>query len=114
MLLFLAPTSTFDQTLPEDESVNRLWDSVLIWKNICISKLLKNVSFVLLLNKCDILDAKLKSGIRFAQHVTSYKSSRPNETEEILLCAAWFPSPDLEYTDAPTLQRPEREVPCSI
>ncbi|KAI0032591.1 G-alpha-domain-containing protein [Vararia minispora EC-137] len=83
MLLFLAPVSAFDQTLAEDSSVNRLWDSFLIWRTVCSSKLLRDVSFILLLNKYDILDAKLKSGIQFASHVTSYKR-RPNETEAVL------------------------------
>ena len=85
MLIFLAPASAFDQTLSEDPTVNRLWDSFLIWKTVCSSRLLRNVSFILCLNKYDILDAKLKSGIQFAQHVTSYKN-RPNETEPVLLC----------------------------
>ncbi|KZV76652.1 G-alpha-domain-containing protein [Peniophora sp. CONT] len=84
MLIFLAPASAFDQTLEEDPTVNRLWDSFLIWKTVCSSRLLRNVAFILCLNKYDILDAKLKSGVQFAQHVTSYKN-RPNETEPVLL-----------------------------
>jgi hypothetical protein len=86
MLIFLAPVSAFDQTLAEDPSVNRLWDSFLIWRSVCSSKLLRNVAFILLLNKYDLLDAKLKSGIRFASHVTSYKT-RGNDTESVLHCA---------------------------
>ncbi|KAG5651198.1 hypothetical protein H0H81_009527 [Sphagnurus paluster] len=39
-------------------------DSVLLWKAVCSNKLLANVDLVLFLNKCDILDAKLKSGIK--------------------------------------------------
>lgn len=41
-------------------------DSVLLWKSICSNKLLANVDLVLFLNKCDILEAKLNSGIRYA------------------------------------------------
>jgi len=36
------------------------------------------VGFVLFLNKLDILDSKLKSGIQFGQYVTSYVN-KPNE-----------------------------------
>lgn len=36
---------------------------------MCSNKLLANVELVLFLNKCDILDTKLKSGIRFVAHV---------------------------------------------
>ncbi len=40
-------------------------DSVLLWKAVCQNKLLANVDLVLFLNKCDILESKLKSGIRY-------------------------------------------------
>ena len=80
-IIFLAPISGFDQVLSEDRTVNRLvrlslvlnWlslitlnqeDSVLLWKAVCSSKLLANVDLVLFLNKCDILEKKLNSGIR--------------------------------------------------
>ncbi|KAH9990976.1 guanine nucleotide binding protein, alpha subunit [Russula compacta] len=83
VLLFIAPVSAFDQTLTEDRSVNRLWDSFLLWRSLCVHKLLKKATFILLLNKYDILDAKLQSGIQFRQFVTSYKD-RPNQTENVL------------------------------
>ncbi|KAH9974030.1 guanine nucleotide binding protein, alpha subunit [Lactifluus volemus] len=83
MLLFIAPVSAFNQTLTEDRNVNRLWDSFLLWKSLCVHKLLKKATFVLLLNKYDLLEAKLRSGIQFRQFVTSYKD-RPNRTESVL------------------------------
>ncbi|KAI0264720.1 guanine nucleotide binding protein, alpha subunit [Gloeopeniophorella convolvens] len=83
VLLFLAPVSAFNQTLTEDRSVNRLWDSFLLWKTVCTHKLLKGATFILLLNKYDLLGAKLRAGIQFRQFVTSYKD-RPNDTESIL------------------------------
>ncbi|KAH7882317.1 guanine nucleotide binding protein, alpha subunit [Phlebopus sp. FC_14] len=79
-IIFLAPISGFDQVLAEDRSVNRLEDSVLLWKAVCSNKLLANVDLVLFLNKCDILDAKLKSGIRLAKYVRSY-GDRPNDLD---------------------------------
>jgi guanine nucleotide-binding protein alpha-1 subunit len=63
----------------------RKWDSFLLWKSVCVHKLLKKATFVLLLNKYDLLDAKLKSGVQFRQFVTSYKD-RPNRTESVLEC----------------------------
>jgi guanine nucleotide-binding protein alpha-1 subunit len=111
MLLFIAPVSAFNQTLTEDRNVNRLvrvaflvsrrfvhrrfwfenpqWDSFLLWKSLCLHKLLKKATFVLLLNKYDLLDAKLRSGIQFRQFVTSYKD-RPNRTENVLQCETDF------------------------
>lgn len=63
-IIFLAPISGFDQVLSEDRTVNRLEDSVLLWKAVCSSKLLANVDLVLFLNKCDILEKKLGSGVK--------------------------------------------------
>jgi len=79
-ILFLAPISGFDQALAEDHSVNRLEDSVLLWKQTCSNKLLGNVEFVLFMNKCDLLDAKLKSGIRLSKYVRSY-GNRTNDLD---------------------------------
>lgn len=79
-ILFLAPISGFDQTLSEDRSVNRLEDSVLLWKSVCSNKLLAGVELVLFLNKCDLLEAKLKSGIRLAKYVRSF-GDRPNDLD---------------------------------
>ncbi|KAG2127896.1 G-alpha-domain-containing protein [Suillus bovinus] len=79
-IIFLAPISSFDQVLAEDRSVNRLEDSVLLWKAVCSNRLLANVDLVLFLNKCDILDAKLTSGIRLSKYVRSY-GDRPNDME---------------------------------
>lgn len=75
--------ANFDRVLPEDPSVNSLvrfrlstflprrhlthdpqLDSFQIWKTICESKLLGNATFILLLNKMDLLRAKLQSGER--------------------------------------------------
>ncbi|TFL00909.1 guanine nucleotide binding protein, alpha subunit [Pterulicium gracile] len=81
-IVFLAPISAFDQVLSEDRTVNRLEDSVLLWKAVCSNKLLANVELVLFLNKCDILDTKLKSGIRLAKYVRTY-GERENDLESV-------------------------------
>jgi hypothetical protein len=60
-------------------------DSVLLWKAVCSNKLLANVDLVLFLNKCDILDAKLASGIRLSKYVRSY-GDRPNDMETASKC----------------------------
>jgi len=83
VLLFIAPVSAFNQTLTEEPSVNRLWDTFLLWKGVCKHHLLRKATFVVLLNKSDLLDAKIRSGVQFRQFVTSYKD-RPNRTENIL------------------------------
>ncbi|KAI6158196.1 guanine nucleotide binding protein, alpha subunit [Pisolithus tinctorius] len=79
-IIFLAPISCFDQVLQEDPSVNRLADSFLLWKTIVSHPLLKKAYLILFLNKCDILRAKLESGIRLGNYITSY-GNRPNDFE---------------------------------
>ncbi|KAJ7598460.1 guanine nucleotide-binding protein alpha-4 subunit [Mycena floridula] len=81
-IIFLAPISGFDQVLAEDRGVNRLEDSVLLWKAVCSNKLLANVDLVLFLNKCDLLDTKLKAGIRLAKYVRSY-GERENDLDNV-------------------------------
>ncbi|KIL64804.1 hypothetical protein M378DRAFT_11161 [Amanita muscaria Koide BX008] len=83
LLTFQSAVSTFDERLLEDPTVNRLEDSVLIWRTICSSKLLAKVTLVLFLNKTDILKRKLKSGIRVAKYLVSY-GNRPNEPSAFL------------------------------
>ena len=48
-------------------------DSFNLWKTVCSSKLLSSIQFILLLNKTDILDARLKAGVQFASYVKSYR-----------------------------------------
>ncbi|KAJ4483690.1 guanine nucleotide binding protein, alpha subunit [Lentinula aciculospora] len=71
-IIFLAPLSCFDQSLVEDPSVNRLEDSILLWRSIVSNRLLQKTELILFLNKCDILRAKLESGIQFSKWVISY------------------------------------------
>nr|GAT48866.1 guanine nucleotide-binding protein alpha-4 subunit [Mycena chlorophos] len=71
-IIFLAPIAGFDQVLAEDRTMNRLEDSVLLWKAVCSNKLLANVDLVLFLNKCDILERKLNSGVKLSRYVRSY------------------------------------------
>ena len=68
-IIFLAPISAFDQTLAEDPKVNRLEDSMLLWKSVVSNKLLENVNIILFLNKCDLLRAKLEAGVLLAYHM---------------------------------------------
>ncbi|KAJ7483247.1 guanine nucleotide binding protein, alpha subunit [Mycena latifolia] len=77
-IIFLAPISAFDQVLAEDPHVNRLEDSVLLWKAVVSNKLLAQVNIVLFLNKCDLLQAKLEAGVQLSHYVISY-GRRPND-----------------------------------
>ncbi|KAI0938701.1 hypothetical protein AcV5_000320 [Taiwanofungus camphoratus] len=80
VILFLVPISCFDQMLAEDPTVNRLEDSVLLWKSIVSNPLLAKTSLVLFLNKVDIFKAKLKAGVQLGKYIVSY-ANRPNDFE---------------------------------
>ncbi|GAA5921845.1 hypothetical protein JCM1841_005563 [Sporobolomyces salmonicolor] len=62
VLTFVAALSEYDQTLYEDESVNRLVESTTLWESIASSRWFEKSSFVLLLNKTDLFVAKVTSG----------------------------------------------------
>ncbi|KIM70027.1 hypothetical protein SCLCIDRAFT_101556 [Scleroderma citrinum Foug A] len=81
-IIFLAPISAFDQMLAEDPRANRLEDSFLLWKAVVSNRLLTNVSIVLFLNKIDLLQAKLNSGVRLRDHMPNY-GDRPNDYENV-------------------------------
>lgn len=46
--------------LCQDPRVNRLEDSLLLWKAVTSNKLLANVNVVLFLNKCDLLQVRAR------------------------------------------------------
>ncbi|KAL1679601.1 guanine nucleotide binding protein, alpha subunit [Schizophyllum commune] len=79
-ILFLAPISAFDQVLSEAPKINRLEDSVHLWQTIVSNRLLQNTSIILFLNKIDLMQQKLASGIRLRDYVVSY-GDRPNNYE---------------------------------
>ncbi|KAJ4488930.1 guanine nucleotide binding protein, alpha subunit [Lentinula edodes] len=81
-IIFLAPISAFDQYLEEDPRTNRIDDSLQLFTTICSNKLLKKAHLVLMLNKTDLLKAKLKAGIRVQKYITSY-GSRPNKYDDV-------------------------------
>jgi len=80
-ILFLAPLA-FNETLEEDRKINKIEDSFLLWKEICKSKLLTNINIILFLNKKDVLEATLASGVQVKDSVPSYKD-RPNDVKSV-------------------------------
>jgi guanine nucleotide-binding protein alpha-1 subunit len=75
----------FDQRLEEDPRVNRLEDSIILWKSICSAKLLAKTQLILFLNKCDLLKRKLKRGIQVNRYLPSY-GDKPNEVIAVVKC----------------------------
>jgi guanine nucleotide-binding protein subunit alpha len=80
-IIFLAPLS-FNQVLEEDRQVNRLEDSIYLWKEVCSNPLLARANIILFLNKMDILQKTLAAGIKVATYVPSYGNT-PNDVENV-------------------------------
>jgi len=83
-IIFLAPL-TFNLTLEEDPTINRIEDSMIIWKAICSNRVLERTTVILFLNKMDVLAAALKSGLRVRDYVTSY-GDQPNDVSSVAKC----------------------------
>ncbi|KAJ6631219.1 guanine nucleotide binding protein, alpha subunit [Mycena sp. CBHHK59/15] len=120
VIIFLAPISAFNETLAENRSVNRLADSLKLWRTICANKLLIAVEFILFLNKVDILTRKIESGVRFAEHVTSFRN-KPNEPKEVIKLLTAHMHTDLSdafatinQTYSPRRRKMHRHVTCAI
>jgi len=80
-IIFLAPL-TFNLNLEEDPTVNRIEDSIIIWKAICSNRLLERTIIILFLNKMDVLAGALESGLRVRDYVTSY-GEQPNDMPSV-------------------------------
>ncbi|CAK5277924.1 unnamed protein product [Mycena citricolor] len=83
-ILFLAPLA-FWQYLDEDTKVNRVQDSLELWREIIANPLLSKTAFILLFNKKDILQAQLDTGISVAKYVPSF-GDRPNTVSGVTKC----------------------------
>ncbi|KAH9993869.1 guanine nucleotide binding protein, alpha subunit [Russula vinacea] len=94
-LVFVAPVSAFNQTLTEDRSVNRLVRLVSLMGFVAFvevavrTQVVEKGDFCIALNKYDLLDAKLQSGIQFREFVTSYKDDRTKPTTRCTQAISW-------------------------
>ncbi|KAG6918008.1 hypothetical protein DXG01_017018 [Tephrocybe rancida] len=80
-ILFLAPL-TFDRSLEEDPGINRLEDSLLLWREICRNKILAKATLILFFNKTDVLRRTLAAGVKVKKFVPSY-GDLPNEVAPV-------------------------------
>jgi guanine nucleotide-binding protein subunit alpha len=82
----MAPISCFDENLEEDRRVNRIIDSIELWKAICASKLLSGVQLILFLNKCDLLSRKLKRGTSRVHDYFPDIDKESNDMKSVAAC----------------------------
>lgn len=60
-VIFCASLSEYDQTLREDDSQNRMKESLLLFDEICNSPWFRDTAFILFLNKVDLFEEKIKT-----------------------------------------------------
>ncbi|KAI6206048.1 hypothetical protein M3Y94_00861500 [Aphelenchoides besseyi] len=77
-ILFVASLSAFDQVLDEEPSKNALDDSVELFSTMYQNEFLRKCSFILFLNKKDILESKLEH-VQFSKYFPSYKGKNTYE-----------------------------------
>lgn len=78
-IVILAPLSAFDERLAEGSHINKLEHSFHIWRTVCSSPILADITLILIMNKCDLLDKKLKAGTRVVDYVPTYGTERSND-----------------------------------
>lgn len=81
-VLFVLAISEYDQTLFEDEKVNRIHEAIILFDSLCNSRWFKNTPFILFLNKIDIFEAKLyKSPLK--NYFPDY-NGKPTDVDEAI------------------------------
>ncbi|KDN43689.1 G-alpha-domain-containing protein [Tilletiaria anomala UBC 951] len=85
-VIFMAPVGAYDQRLQEDASVNRVQDSLDLFWQVATSPLLLSASVVLLLNKIDLLQHKVRRGVSVKKHWPNY-DGRDDDYEQVW---RWF------------------------
>jgi len=59
-VIFCVSLSEYDQTLREDDTQNRMQESLVLFEEICNSHWFRNTTFILFLNKMDLLKEKIQ------------------------------------------------------
>ncbi|XP_035510994.1 guanine nucleotide-binding protein G(o) subunit alpha-like [Morone saxatilis] len=73
-VLFVVALSSYDMTLMEDPSGNRLTESLELFESICSNAVFKSSSLILLMNKTDLFREKiLHSGRHLRFYLSSYE-----------------------------------------
>jgi GTPase SAR1 family protein len=60
-ILFVVSLASYDQFMEEDSNANKMEDALNLFEMTCNNPILTNVAMILLLNKTDLMDAKIKT-----------------------------------------------------
>jgi hypothetical protein len=79
-VLFVASLSSYDQYMVEEEGVNRMVDSLVLFQDMVNHPLLKSKMFILFLNKKDIYEKKVATR-NIVDFFPAYKGKRERHTD---------------------------------
>lgn len=97
-VLFVVAVSEYDQMLFEDEKVNRIHESLLLFDRLCNSQWFANTPFIIFFNKIDIFQEKIgKSPIR--KYFPEYRGGSTDVDQGIKYFESLFTS--LNRSDRP-------------
>merc|ERR1712130_89601 len=77
-VLFVAAISAYDQVLYEDENVNRVFEALDLFEEICNSEWFDKTSMILFLNKRDLFAEKIKK-VPLKTYFTSFEGENTYE-----------------------------------
>lgn len=104
-ILFIVSSSEYDQVLLEDRLKNRLRESQNIFETIVNNRCFTEVSYILFLNKTDLLKEKLKRSVHYQKVRDSPTQLNQQNTKEIHNTIDYFfPEFVGDYSDLKTVQ----------
>jgi len=77
-LIFVSAISEYDQTCFEDDTTNRMEESLSLFQELCNSKWFKDTSMILFLNKRDLFDVKILTN-PVEDHFPAYTGGKSKE-----------------------------------
>lgn len=57
----------------------------MLWQTLCSLQMLSKTQIILFLNKCDLLEQKLRAGVKVRTHVPSF-GDRSNDVDTVKKC----------------------------
>ncbi len=93
-IIFIADISSFNRTLAEDNTTNRLVEALTVFNQIWNNRYLYHVSIILFLNKYDTFTEKITANVKLDEYFPAYSDYRcpeeinqnfivPGENEEV-------------------------------
>ena len=77
-IIYVTSIASYDQRMEEDRTVNRYVDALVLFESIMQNPLLKGVQTIVMLNKVDIFEEKIKV-VDFKTHIHHYNGKNTSK-----------------------------------